>query len=123
MRTEIHPKIENAPEHLTYKAVSRIIGKHTRTISRLLNEGRLEKIGKGRAARITLSSVLRYLEQEKQIAKDAATVSGMTGHPIWKARQFLIKKQQEEKLKRALERVNAETGIPKTESNPTGDPR
>jgi hypothetical protein len=106
-------------EWLTFEAVSHIIGKSRWPIHRFVKDGTLEKIGFGRSARISLKSVLAYIEQQRGIAEVARTVPNTS---MVKAQQFARKKREEDKLARALELVNAgqATGTP---SNPTNDPR
>jgi hypothetical protein len=113
MKEEIRQKIDSyghLPALLTVQAVKDIIGKGSRTISRLLKNGRLEKMGRGRGTRIVLSSVLRYLEEERKRASEVAVVSAAIGASLAKGRQLLRRKQEEDKLKRALEMVNAGSG-------------
>jgi predicted DNA-binding transcriptional regulator AlpA len=95
--------IENLPQHLDFAAVRHIIGKSRHTIHRLVKDGTFDKIGRGRSARITLASVLRYLEQQR----DIAVVASMAGTTVSKAKMLSLRKRKEDQFKRALELVNA----------------
>ena len=98
----------NESTHLTFQDVGELLSKSRWPIHRLVKAGRLEKVGRGRAARISLVSVLRYIEEEKQAAKAVVAVSATAGVNMAKARAMLQKKREEEKLRRALEKVGTE---------------
>jgi hypothetical protein len=113
----------NDSTYLTFDAVGQILGKSRWPIHRLVKAGRLDKVGRGRSARISLASVLRYIEEEKQAAKAVTAVSATVGVNLAKGRELLRRKREEDKLRRALENIAEESGTPKTATNPTGDPR
>lgn len=53
------------PELITYaEAARRLGGVSTRHIERLVAAGRLRRVGRGRARRITVASLLRYIAEE-----------------------------------------------------------
>lgn len=89
-------------EWLDYPSVTHIIGRGRHTIHRLVKEGTLDKIGFGRSARISLKSILDYLQAQREIAQVAATVPNTT---LRKAAAWALQKKQELKTKRALELI------------------
>jgi hypothetical protein len=91
-------------EWLDYPSVQHIIGRGRHTIHRLVKEGTLDKIGYGRSARISLKSILDYLQVQREIAQVAATVPNTT---LRKAADWARQKKHELKMKRALELVAA----------------
>ena len=87
-------------EFLDYPSVTKIIGRGRHTIHRLVKEGTLDKIGYGRSARISLKSILDYLQAQREIAQVAATVPNVS---LRKAAAWALQKKNELKTKRALE--------------------
>lgn len=96
----------NLAEYLNYPAVTKIIGRGRRTIHNLVKEGTLEKIGYGRSARISLASIIKYLQAQRDIATVARTVPNTT---LQRAAAWARQKQQELRTKRALEMLAAGT--------------
>lgn len=89
-------------EFLDYPSVTKIIGRGRRTIHNLVKAGTLVKIGYGRSARISLASIIKYLQEQRDIAQVAATVPNTT---LRKAAEWARQKKHELKIKRALELV------------------
>lgn len=94
----------NLAEYLDYPSVTKVIGRGRKTIHNLVKAGTLEKIGYGRSARISLASVIKYLQEQREIATVAATVPNTT---LRKAAEWARQKKHELKTKRALEMVAA----------------
>lgn len=102
-------------EFLNYPAVQHIIGRGRHTIHRLVKEGTLDKIGYGRSARISLKSILDYLQGQREIAQVAATVPNTT---LRKAADWARQKKHELKMKRALELVGTAGASATAERDP-----
>jgi hypothetical protein len=66
--------------------------------------GTLVKIGYGRSARISLAAIIKYLQEQREIAQVAATIPNTT---MRKAAEWARQKKHELKTKRALELVAA----------------
>ena len=96
-------ELNKQAEWLTFTAVKHIIGKKRTTIHELVKDGTFEKIGRYTSARISLKSVLAYLEKQRGIAEVARTVPNAT---MQKSIAWARQKKAEQRLARAVELVN-----------------
>jgi Helix-turn-helix domain len=111
-------------EWLTLEAVRHIIGKGRTTVHNLVKDGTLKQIGHRSSARISLQSVLAYIEQQREVARAAKEIARTVPNVSeQKAIAWARQNKAEKKLARAVEIVNAGQPTPATPGNITGDPR